>query len=70
MSSGFDLLTGARKKLCLCFVLRSLLITLRFLFTSCKKSWFLQQSKKQGLLTVSVGLRSKRYVVLIFGWRK
>ncbi|KAG8661525.1 hypothetical protein MANES_01G012425v8 [Manihot esculenta] len=58
MSSGFDLFTGAHKKLWI--FLHVLCITLCFFFTLCSPSCSLQTSKKHQFLVISIILRSKR----------
>jgi len=56
MSPGFDLLTGAPKKLCLWLSLHTLCISSCLFNSFYMKTWSLQQS----FLIVSIRLRSKR----------
>ncbi|KAL9337683.1 hypothetical protein Peur_069452 [Populus x canadensis] len=56
MSSGFDLLTGAPKKLCFWLSLHTLCISICLFNSFYMKTWSLQQS----FLIISIRLRSKR----------
>ncbi|KAG8654352.1 hypothetical protein MANES_05G122804v8 [Manihot esculenta] len=58
MSSGFDLLSGAPKKLWVSLL--SVSISFCHFFNFCKQSWSLEKKKNQTFLIIGFRLRSKR----------